>query len=258
MLLVHHRRNRPVLAVAFIVVLALPACRSKSEGSAEDAASDDLTARAPGAPQGMDTIRGRMLTIARTYQSYGVVDTQALWGPVPCAPTAPWGQPTRSDIAFSEADAQALHGQKLFYVFASDGKAYLGFTTQKVKDMAGKESESTFATGKPYAPEPVGQTVVKEAWVPVDVTASVKAEGTPPPGHARKADKVYKTGAKAGLFVMTKLDSSTPDTDEGWIYGVISADGTEVIEAGKLEHCAACHRQSKTDRLFGLPARTGF
>jgi hypothetical protein len=76
---------------------------------------------------------------------------------------------------------------------------------------------------------PVGQVVVKESWA------------LEPPRE------------KAELFIMYKLDPETPDTDEGWVYGTVTGDGTAVISGGRLASCMSCHLEAPHDRLFGLP-----
>jgi hypothetical protein len=87
-------------------------------------------------------------------------------------------------------------------------------------------------------PVPVGQVLVKEAWVP---------EPMKDKGEAPKAKE------KAGLFIMFKLDPETPDTDEGWVYGTVTADGRTVTSAGRVGSCMGCHKKAPHDRLFGLP-----
>jgi hypothetical protein len=52
---------------------------------------------------------------------------------------------------------------------------------------------------------------------------------------------------------MFKLDPKTPGTDEGWVYGTVSADGKQVTSAGRVESCMRCHQKAPHDRLFGLP-----
>ena len=67
-----------------------------------------------------------------------------------------------------------------------------------------------------------------------------------------KGDKVYKAAKQGDLFVMTKLDPKSPGTDEGWVYATLSPDGKKLTSAGMIESCMQCHRETKTDRLFGL------
>jgi hypothetical protein len=106
---------------------------------------------------------------------------------------------------------------------------------------------------------PVGQVVVKEAWVPEEVKddggrkepAVRKVEFIP---YARGKDgRLYHAKEKAGLFIMYKLDPKTPGTDEGWVYGTVTADGKKVTSAGRVESCMECHKDAPHDRLFGLP-----
>jgi hypothetical protein len=70
--------------------------------------------------------------------------------------------------------------------------------------------------------------------------------------YARQDGRLYHAAQKAGLFVMYKLDPGTPGTDEGWVYGTVSADGREVLSAGRVGPCMACHWDAPHDRLFGL------
>jgi hypothetical protein len=78
-------------------------------------------------------------------------------------------------------------------------------------------------------PNPVGQVVVKESWT------------VEPPRE------------KAELFIMYKLNPETPDTDEGWVYGIVTGDGTAVTSGGRVASCMSCHLEALHDRLFGLP-----
>ena len=50
---------------------------------------------------------------------------------------------------------------------------------------------------------------------------------------------------------MLKLDPSTPETDEGWVYGTLSADGQRVTAAGRVESCMDCHVDEGRDRMYG-------
>src|SRR5262249_7691502 len=115
-----------------------------------------------------------------------------------------------------------------------------------------------------YLPEgklaPVGQVLVKEAWVP----ERVADDGKPLPHvqrsanqqmipYARKNDKLYHAREKGSLFIMFKMDPRTPDTDQGWVYGTVTSDRQKVTSVGRVESCMKCHEQAPHDRLFGLP-----
>jgi len=142
------------------------------------------------------------------------------------------------------------HGRKLYYLHAKDDLAY----------ARGGE-------------QPVGQVLVKEAWMPKEIPESElpKAEEDAyrkarlhqlnelPAGQAwtglpaRSEGKAFVPGAKAELFIMYKLDPRTEGTDAGWVYGTLTADGKSVTSSGRIESCMSCHREAKTDRIFGLP-----
>jgi hypothetical protein len=149
----------------------------------------------------------RLLEIAQTYKSYRLVADKGRWAPVYCRAPDPY---------LSRGDP-ATHGQKLYWLYVKDVPAdgERGYLPQS-------------------GPVPVGQVLVKEAWVP--------EQGEPP-----------KAKEKAGLFIMFKLDPGTPDTDEGWVYGTVTADGKTVTSAGRVGSCMACHKKAPHDRLFGLP-----
>jgi hypothetical protein len=115
--------------------------------------------------------------------------------------------------------------------------------------------------------------VVKEAWAPEEITDDggklgpvtrrvkvrvgdrlVEHEDQFLP-YARREGHLYHAREKAGLFVMFKVDPGTPDTDEGWVYGTVTADGREVTSAGRVGSCLGCHQQAPHDRLFGLAGK---
>src|SRR5437870_10625362 len=77
--------------------------------------------------------------------------------------------------------------------------------------------------------------------------------------RVRRDGRLYRPAARSGLFIMFKTEPGTPGTDEGWVYGTVTADGKQVTSAGRVESCMACHRDAPHDRLFGLPVevRTG-
>jgi hypothetical protein len=66
---------------------------------------------------------------------------------------------------------------------------------------------------------------------------------------AQKDGKTYRAARISGLFILAKLDPKTPGTDNGWVYGTVSAG--KVTSAGRVGYCMRCH-ESKPDRLYGL------
>jgi hypothetical protein len=149
---------------------------------------------------------------------------------------------------FSFSKDPATHGDKLFYLYAQDRDAYLA---------------------SPLGVNPVGQFVVKESWIPVEVKPNSKAEAmetravnssastvddirTPARNPlAQKDGKTYRADRVSGLFILAKLDPKTPDTDNGWIYGTVTPDRKSVTSAGRVGYCMRCH-ESKPDRLYGI------
>ncbi|MCW5823891.1 MAG: cytochrome P460 family protein [Cyanobacteria bacterium TGS_CYA1] len=146
----------------------------------------------------------KLLEIAAKYKSYGKVDDLSKWAPWLCsAPPPPVAR-------ISQSKDQDTHGRKLYFLYAQNRNEYV----------------------EKKAPQ-VGQTIVKEAWIPDD---------SQPP----------KPEKQSSIFIMTKMDPLTKNTDNGWIYGTVTPDGKTVTSAGRVETCMKCHLETKNDRLFGL------
>lgn len=191
-------------------------------------------------PEAVKSFEDELLQVAKDYKSWGRVDDETRWAPELCRP-----EPSVS--RFSASKDADTHGQKLYSMFAKNRKEY--------------------ALLKPL-PQSTGQVIVKESWVPeettevkpgdIDARKAVsdgkrsRSDGQHYP-YATKGDKVFKASKLAGLYIMMKVDAKSPDADEGWIYGTISADLKTVTASGKIESCMKCHQDAKSDRLFGLP-----
>ena len=214
---------------AACVVALLGACESTrgSTASAEPtkpAASAKLDARY------VDAIRAA----GAAYTKWGRVDELPRQAPTDCAAPSANPEGKASRVRVSEADAESAHGEKLYYLWASDRAAYLANTAAAV-----------------------GFAIVKEAFAAVPaVNASNPAPSpdygrVPLPIRTTSIDgKQVAVGAPAGLFVMTKV-AATEGTDAGWVYGTIAPDGT-VTSAGRITSCIACHVDATHERLFGL------
>jgi hypothetical protein len=188
-----------------------------------------------------EPFHAQLREIAKTYRGYGHVDyREAAWAPSLCRAPIPYHDYHPGTTRLSGSKDTDTHGQKLYFLFAKQKDAYLRLT--------GKTN-------------PVGQVVVKESWTPKETTeeeykryladhARVGREGGMP--FARKDGKVYRTDQQSALFIMFKTNPSTPGTDQGWVYGTVTADGKTVTAAGRVESCMGCHQDAKHDRLFGL------
>jgi hypothetical protein len=222
-----------VLAIALIV---LPGCVEKYDATAPQ---DSATLPGP--------FEDRLLEIARSYESYGRIDPAARWAPAYCA--APTPHPT--EPSFSRSSDADTHGQKLYWLFAN-GRTLLGGYVVRGR------------------PSPVGQVVVKEAWIPEEVTDGTQPKPLTRTVHirsgdgfveqedsflpyARKGGRLYHARERGPLFVMFKTEPGTPGTDEGWVYGTVTPDGQRVTASGRVASCVGCHRDAPHDRLFGLP-----
>jgi len=199
-------------------------------------------------PDSLKSFEKQMLEVAKTYPRFGRVDDEFRWAPWLCR------IPNPAQVRFSASKDEDTHGRKLYSVFAKDRDKY---------HMLSSVTEKKFES----AP---GQIIVKESWLPEEVK---DANITNPDQKKRRLEdgkeifesflpyasrdgKVYKATKIAGLFIMMKTDPKTPDTDQGWIYGTVSADMKQVTAIGKVESCMECHVKAPHDRLFGLPNRT--
>jgi hypothetical protein len=180
-----------------------------------------------------ETMEARIFAVAERYRSYQQIQALPRWAPMPCG--NPFGPPIGE--LHQGAGDEAAHGQKLYYLFASKAADY---------------TASPHADPPPPDRAPVGQTVVKQAFRAVEAGVDHEQRKALPVDQARSGGKIYRTGDHVGLFVMTKLDPTTPDTDAGWIYGVVAPDEHTVTAAGNLELCRACHVNAERDRLFGF------
>jgi hypothetical protein len=204
----------------------------------------------PGVAGEANPFHDHLLKIARSYEGYGRLDEEAGWAPLLCADIG-WEPPTVQPPSptppqFSAAGDSRTHGRKLYWLFVKNPSEY---PPQEVTS-------------------PVGQVVVKEAWLPEQVddkaprkpvirkvrvgdgaTALEREESFIP--YLRRDGHFYHAAEKASLFIMFKLDPKTPGTDEGWVYGTVSADGKRVNSAGRVESCMRCHKDAPHDRLFG-------
>lgn len=247
------------IAGAVVAVLAVTAYwqmpREAAMAVPPDASTPVAQATNPGQSPVVDAaerFHPQLLEIARTYQDYGRVDDETRWAPFFCR------MPMPSVARFSESGDDAPHGQKLYYVFATDHLKY--------RSLAGAE------------PQAAGQVVVKESWRPEKVDAkktpnilrdSVPAEPAKKPQqeivfgqgsyfpYAKKDGQLFRAHEKSGLYIMMKVDPALPDTDAGWVYGTVTADGKTVTSAGRVASCMECHVTAPHDRLFGLPSKEG-
>lgn len=185
-----------------------------------------------------------LLDIAQTYETFCLVDANSRWAPLMCADIG-FEEPSKAvevgDYEFSASRDLSTHGRKLYVLLAKQ-------LTREGSYISEKGSNA------------VGQVIVKEAWVPEEVPDDGKPlpridrHGKSVVPYARKEGKLYHAKEKGSLFIMFKMDPRTPNTDAGWVYGTVSADGKTVTSAGRVESCMKCHERAPHDRLFGLSA----
>jgi hypothetical protein len=171
----------------------------------------------------------RALAIAAEYPAWGRVDDELRWAPFLCRLPLP-GVAYMSDSTDAET-----HGQKLYSVFVKNRDVY------------------------PLGPHGADQVVVKESWTAERVTTSYNPEAAALANHdnhfypyAKKGDAVYRAAARAGLYLMFRTAAPAPDTDQGWVYATLTADG-RLTASGRIDSCIGCHEHAPHDRLFGVP-----
>lgn len=219
--------------------------------------ADDKPAKGDESSSNDKSFHERLREIAKTYTKFGRVDDEMRWAPTLC------DLPHPPVARVSQSKDKDGHGQKLYSIFAQEPRGYVHVARMDAKDSV-----------------PVGQVIVKQSWLPEEVTDPQEAKKaallTPRQPSARvrfdgtrdivpdrkdsfvpyvyKGEKLYKAGKQGELFIMVKMDAKTPNTDAGWVYGTIAPDAQTVSSAGRVENCMGCHTKAKHDRLFGLPA----
>lgn len=193
--------------------------------------------RPPPRVGGSSPFAPRLLAAAKAYASYGRIGERADWASMDCA--APTPENTEMDVPrFSKSGDDDTHGQKLYYLYAADRQSY----------RAGPE-------GAPAAASPIGQIIVKEAWVPEEIQGGPSG-GSHSNDRVEREGRIYRPARVSGLFVMMKLDPATPDTDQGWVYGTVAEDRATVTSAGRVASCMGCHESAPFDRLFGADTKS--
>lgn len=172
-----------------------------------------------------------LIAATEEYLFYGMVNSIVLPAPVDCRP------PESSDPKpfMSESEHESSHGKKLYFLFAKE-----------IGDYVSPKLE----------PAPVGQVVVKESWTSSPSNPAARnlvnhASGNRVSPRTKVGDEMLEIGQRQNFFIMTKLATDTPKTDQGWVYGVVDADTRKVVASGKVASCMSCHVEAKNDRLFG-------
>ena len=201
-----------------------------------------------------------VLAVAASYQDWGgPVDFQLRFGPTLCMIP-----PLES--RYSESDPSGPHAEKLYFIHASDGASYAGVDYSKANEgghlmLDSKSDPEARSPSLPDFEHEWSQILVKEAFAPSPHDGK-EAELKQPFGGsgqwnhtvqpAERDGEQYVPGDFVGLYLMLHTSKETPDTDEGWVYATVQADGA-VTAYGQIPSCIVCHRRAGPDRMFGLP-----
>jgi hypothetical protein len=229
----NHRLFARFAAVSAACALGI-ACSSNNKGATTGAGGTDGSGGIGGSSSGevIGTFKTQALAIANAYTAWGRVDDELRWAPSLCR--LPYPGIARP----SESNDPTTHGQKLYSVFARNHAEY------------------------PNGPH-TEQVIVKESWTAelvTDADAGFRPESYDAAAgssdnfypYAKSDGGVYRAAEPAGLYIMFKLEPTTPDTDEGWVYATITTTG-ELTAAGRVASCMGCHEVAPHERLFGVP-----
>jgi hypothetical protein len=142
------------------------------------------------------------------WQHATFVSKELGWSPRLCIPP-PLG--ARGHVAVPSEAGTGNHSRKLYVLQLSHPEEYTTLADE----------------------QPLGQTILKHTWYPVEPGSMVKGDDGP-------------------LFVMHKAGEDIEGTDAGWIYAVFDTEG-RLETAGKIQNCMGCHQDAEKDRMFGLP-----
>lgn len=162
----------------------------------------------------------QVLDAARGYQNLALLTSMWHLAPGMCR--------AASDTEFmqmSQTGETTPHGRKLYHLWVKDVDLY---------------------STHPEQGSLIGQTLVKESFEAIEPEATDDFTQ-----YAHTPEGNFKPGARRELFVMLKLDSSTPGTDEGWVYGTVAPDLSRTLQSGRIQSCMECHTK-RPSRMFGL------
>lgn len=235
-----------VSTVALISATTIAAC------IALQAAPKASLAQPPAAPNTPPPFEAELLAVAAEYTTWGRVSSVPKMKPTDCY------VPPYRGVQRSRSSDTATHGRDLYHLYALHMYDYL--------DLNDYSSLSSFYGDKPpqiSCPQ-LGQVLVKETFEAIetpyhgrDFKETLDAHGNRySPAielcvdHGQQA--AWTIGEARELYIMLKLDPATLNTDNGWVYGVVSPDGSRVLASGRIESCMRCHAVALNDRLFGM------
>jgi hypothetical protein len=187
------------------------------------------------------TVEEMLLEAGRDHLGWARVGTQINWATTLCRASIPGEIIDIDGPRHSASKDEATHGHKLYWLRAKVHGAYQ-------VPFGNQQSAEELAA-------PVGQVLVKQSWSAKRVEVSWVQEGENRSRCSERNGQWFAADEPRELFIMMKMDKARADTDDGWLYGVVSADGSKVVRSGMLEDCMGCHREAVHDRQLGLDHR---
>lgn len=246
----HSRHLAAALLSVTACTRAVPERITAPVEPAAEAKSGAVTPASPAAAPIDPAVASLMSAAFERHVGWGRVDDELRWAPFLCR----LPMPARPHMSRAEGGD---HAQKLYSLFARQRERYVGpgvvSTPIRVGAVGGVD-----AGREPF----VGQVVVKASYVPEPAgdgeTARPSMDGLGMGDHfdpfATHGGVRYRAGGVAGYYVIAEVPRDTPGSDDGFVYGTLTADG-RVTSAGRVAPCMGCHVEATQGRLFGLKAK---
>lgn len=221
----------PAIVFAMIAGFLLVVLGCRNTGQIEASNLDRLPASEMHPGEDAAPFDDLIIDVVAEYRSWQRVSDYAYQAPTDCM----W-KPRHDGPVLSDSHDTATHGQKYYYLYQRD-----------------TESTTSYDYSETSGGQPIGQTFVKEALY-LESASVAPFDFKPLGSEGLDLTKTYRLIEikEPDLYVMHKVDPATPGTDEGWIYAVLTADGSTVREAGRIASCMRCHTSDKaSDRMFG-------
>lgn len=247
------------LCVAALVAIARP--EGGAPGVKDPAAPNSPPAKPEQKPPAIAEIlalvkpndfEAALLRVAKDYRDWDRVSDHAHMSPTLC-----WAPPPEG-AQRSESKDDSTHGKKLYHLYCSMPDEYSSVPFGQVdaysREQPGNPTKAVFSAGC---------ALVKESWTALEVPIDSVPKVPPSAADARETrreypvnylveqGKAWKMGEQKDLFIMLRAPNGTEGTDEGWVYGTVTPDGSKVTSSGRVESCMHCHEDAKFERLFG-------
>ena len=255
--ILQHRMNKPFDSLLLVGLLAsLAACQPtalpegkpsslarEAQPSSAAVQSERSASASPARPvehpvssseENDPALHEALREIANGYAGFTRADG-SWWSPLDCM------APPADQAKRSLAPESSPHGRKIYTLHILDFDGYVKETQTAVGQDRGRVQLGDRLTG-------ATQAIVKASFAPTSHQAEARSGIRPV--EAEDGTVTY-AGAPRDLFIMYKPKLGSRTTDQGWLYGTVTADGKTVTSAGLVGSCMGCHEKAPHGRLFG-------